>query len=52
LFPVEPLWSGSKQIRGQLFIVLADNSSGMNIRDGDASRTRGEILRAILTVRN
>jgi uncharacterized membrane protein len=46
---LEPLWSGRRARPGaNLFIVLADNSSGMNIHDRDASRSRGEILRALL----
>lgn len=46
---IEPLWSGQQAKSGaNLFVVLADNSSGMTIRDGDASRSRAEILRALL----
>ena len=46
---IEPLWSGRRAKSGaNLFIVMADNSSGMTIRDGDASRSRGEILQALL----
>jgi len=46
---IEPLWSGRRAKSGaNLFIVLADNSSGMTIRDRDASRSRGEILQALL----
>jgi uncharacterized membrane protein len=46
---IEPLWSGRRAKSGaNLFIVLADNSNGMTIRDRDASRSRGEILRALL----
>ena len=48
---IEPLWSGRRAKSGaNLFIVLADNSSGMNIRDRDASRSRGEILQDLLNV--
>ncbi len=46
---IEPLWSGRRARSGaNLFVVLADNSSGMNIRDPDTSRSRGEILRALV----
>jgi uncharacterized membrane protein len=46
---VEPLWSGRRAKSGaNLFVVLADNSSGMTVRDRDASRSRGEILQALL----
>jgi len=49
---IEPLWSGRRAKSGaNLFVVLADNSSGMTIRDGDASRSRGEILQALLDAR-
>ncbi|MEJ2703687.1 MAG: glutamine amidotransferase [Sedimentisphaerales bacterium] len=44
---VEPLWSGRRARTGaNLFLVVADNSSGMNIRDPGEDRTRGEILQA------
>jgi uncharacterized membrane protein len=46
---IEPIWTGRRAKSGaNLFIVLADNSSGMTIHDRDASRSRGEILRALL----
>ncbi len=46
---IEPLWSGRRAKPGaNLFVVMADNSSGMTIRDRDASRSRAEILRALL----
>lgn len=46
---IEPLWSGRRAKSGaNLLIVLADNSSGMTVRDRDASRSRGEILRGLL----
>jgi hypothetical protein len=46
---VEPLWIGRRAKSGaNLFVVVADNSSGMNIRDREATRSRGEILRDIL----
>jgi uncharacterized membrane protein len=46
---VEPLWSGRRATSGaNVFAVVADNSSGMNIHDTDAVQSRGEILRDIL----
>jgi hypothetical protein len=46
---IEPLWMGRRAKSGaNLFVVVADNSSGMNIRDREATRSRGEILRDIL----
>jgi hypothetical protein len=46
---VEPLWTGRRAKSGaNLFAVVADNSSGMNIRDRDATRSRGEFLQDIL----
>ncbi|UCG58941.1 MAG: hypothetical protein JSU70_05400, partial [Phycisphaerales bacterium] len=46
---LEPLWNGRRAKTGaNLFVVIADNSSGMNIRDAGSSKNRGEILRAVL----
>jgi len=46
---VEPLWSGRHAKAGaNLFVVVADNSSGMNIRDRETGTSRGEILQDIL----
>jgi uncharacterized membrane protein len=46
---IEPLWSGRRAKSGaNLFLVVADNSSGMNIRDRGSDRSRGEILQAAL----
>jgi len=46
---LEPLWSGRRAKSGaNLFVIAADNSSGMNIRDTGADRSRGEILRDLL----
>jgi len=46
---VEPLWSGKRAKSGaNLFLVVADNSKGMNVLDRDASRSRGQILQAAL----
>ncbi|UCG46620.1 MAG: hypothetical protein JSU94_14065 [Phycisphaerales bacterium] len=43
---IEPLWSGRRAESGaNLFVVAADNSGGMSIRDQGASVSRGEILR-------
>ena len=45
---VEPLWMGRRVKSGaNLFVVAADNSSGMTIR-GSAVASRGEILQAAL----
>ncbi len=46
---VEPLWS-SRQARpgANLFAVVADNSNGMNIRDGGSEQSRAERLRDLL----
>jgi uncharacterized membrane protein len=43
----EPLWSGRHVKSGaNLFLVIADNSSGMNIRDQGMTISRGEILQS------
>ena len=47
----EPLWSGKRAKSGaNLFVVIADNSDGMNVRDQGATQSRGEILQAALNV--
>ncbi len=47
---IEPLWNSMRAKSGaNLFVVVADNSSGMNIQDQDQPRSRGEILRTLLT---
>src|ERR1051326_3131388 len=47
---LEPLWSGERARPGaNLFLVLADNSEGMQIKDRAETRSRGELLRAMLT---
>jgi uncharacterized membrane protein len=47
---LEPLWSGQRARPGaNLFVILADNSQGMQIKDHGESRSRGEILHALLT---
>lgn len=44
---IEPLWSGRHVVSGEnLFLVVADNSSGMNVRDQGMARSRGEILKS------
>ena len=43
----EPLWSGRHVKSGaNLFMVIADNSSGMNVRDQGMTQSRGEVLRS------
>ena len=47
---LEPLWSGERARPGaNLFLVLADNSEGMQIKDQGETRSRGELLHAMLT---
>ena len=46
----EPLWSGRHAKFGaNLFLVVADNSSGMNVHDQGQDQSRGEILQSVLT---
>ena len=46
---LEPLWSGQRAKPGANFLLLlADNSQGMQIKDGGSSQSRGEALRALL----
>src|SRR2546428_8832351 len=46
---LEPLWSGQHARPGaNLFSIVADNSQGLQIKDRGESRTRGEVLRALL----
>lgn len=46
---LEPLWLGQRARPGaNLFAVLADNSQGLQIRDVGESRTRGDVLRALV----
>ena len=46
---IEPLWSGRRAKTGaNLFVVVADNSSGMNVRDTGDAQSRGEILQGVL----
>ncbi len=44
----EPLWNGRHVKSGEnLFLVIADNSSGMNVRDQGVPGSRGEILKSV-----
>jgi uncharacterized membrane protein len=46
---LEPLWTQQRARPGaNFFVVLADNSQGLQIQDNGASRSRGEDLRALL----
>jgi len=45
---LEPLWSGRQVKSGaNLFLVIADNSSGMNVRDQGMMLSRGEMLKSV-----
>lgn len=47
---LEPLWTGTRPKPGaNVFLLLADNSQGMQIHDRSATQTRGELLKAVLT---
>src|SRR5947207_15704434 len=47
---LEPLWSGERARPGaNFFAVLADNSQGMQIKDRNQQRSRGELLASALT---
>jgi len=47
----EPLWSGRRAKSGaNLFVVVADNSNGMNVRDQGLDKSRGQILQAALNI--
>lgn len=46
---LEPMWSAERAVPGaNQLLVVADNSQGMQIRDEDAGKTRGERLQAML----
>jgi uncharacterized membrane protein len=46
---LEPLWTGQRARPGaNYFVVLADNSQSLQIRDRNAPRSRGEFLRSLL----
>ncbi len=50
LILLEPLWTGQRARPGSnLFVILADNSHGMTMKDAGATRTRGEEMRELLT---
>ena len=43
---LEPLWSGQRAKPGaNVFVILADNSQGMQIRDRGETKSRGDVLR-------
>lgn len=47
---LEPLWSGKRARPGaNVFVILADNSQRMQIRDRGETKTRGELLRSLVT---
>lgn len=47
---LEPLWAGTRPKSGaNLFVLLADNSQSMQIKDPSASKNRGELLKELLT---
>jgi hypothetical protein len=47
---LEPLWSTQRARPGaNFFAIMADNSQGMQIKDRGATRSRGEVLRDLLT---
>jgi len=49
-FLVNPLWSTQRaQPRANLFVTLIDNSRSLRISDADATITRAEALRTLLT---
>jgi uncharacterized membrane protein len=46
---IELLWNGKRAKFGaNLFLVVADNSGGMNVRDQGVNQSRGQILQAAL----
>lgn len=47
---LEPLWSGKRARSGaNLFVVLADNSQRMQVKDQGATENRSQFLRGLLT---
>jgi len=47
---LEPLWTGQRAKQGaNIFVILADNSRGMTIKDANAATSRGEAMRDMLT---
>src|SRR5581483_11019104 len=48
---LEPLWSSQRARPGSnLFVVVADNSQGLQIKDRGACHTRGEMLRNLVDI--
>jgi uncharacterized membrane protein len=46
---LEPLLTGSKPRRGaNAFVIVADNSQSLQIRDGEGTRTNGDWMRGLL----
>lgn len=47
---LEPLWTGQRARPGaNFFLLVADNSQGMQVKDNGVQLTRGELLRDLLT---
>jgi uncharacterized membrane protein len=47
---LEPLWSGQRARPGaNLFAILADNSESLSIKDPQATESRGQVLKSLLT---
>ena len=47
---IEPLWSVARFRPGaNLFVILADNSQSLRVKDRDAEQTRGQQFHALLT---
>ncbi|MBN2182877.1 MAG: hypothetical protein JW715_13280 [Sedimentisphaerales bacterium] len=50
---LEPLWSGNRAVPGaNIFVIMADNSSSMNIIDSGTTQKRADILRATTDANN
>lgn len=50
---LEPLWTGQRARPGaNLFVVLADNSQGLQVKDRGETRSRGEVLRELVESRS
>jgi len=46
---LEPLWTGQRTKPGaNLFVIVADNSAGLQIKDRGDTKSRGESLKALL----
>src|ERR1051325_1123534 len=46
---LEPLWTGQRTKPGaNLFVIVADNSAGLQIKDRGEATSRGEILKTLL----